>query len=119
MKEIKYRVYQPIAKKFYYWGFVEKGTFIGVPVGAGLTLDDCLEKSQQYTGLKDRNGKEIYVGDVIKAIGWKGSAYSGDVVEFRDGAFECSYGCRVSSYSNLPIEVIGNIHENPELVGGD
>lgn len=63
MKEIKFRIYQPLDKKFYYWGFIEE-QFVGIPTGAGLSIKECLEGSQQYTGAKDKNGNEIYT-DVI------------------------------------------------------
>ena len=73
---------------------------------------DCI--LMQFTGLLDKNGKEIYEGDIVKIGRVK------FVVEFRDGSFEI-IGINVVSvakishdYSN--IEVIGNIYENPELL---
>ena len=79
----------------------------------------------QYIGLKDKNGKEIYEGDVVRIR----SQYETDepvdsvaIVCFRDGAFRCSFhdmllGEKVCSGSsgNWNMEVIGNIYENPEL----
>jgi len=62
MREIKFR--QPIFlngkfHKFHYWGDI-KGGFVG-PMKANQGRD-----SEQYTGLKDKNGKEIYENDIVK-----------------------------------------------------
>ena len=88
----------------------------------------------QYTGLKDKNGKRIFEGDMIKPFD---DEVDKMVVEFRNGQFllclygehgymaeygweeEGNYGCfeaePLSSYGD-DIEVIGNIHDNPELL---
>jgi len=70
----------------------------------------------QFTGLKDKNGKEIYEGDIVKSEAWSPSTYE---VGFREGAF-CFYR-EDSLYANNPeylfkFEIIGNIYENPELI---
>ncbi|WP_413527394.1 YopX family protein [Marinilactibacillus psychrotolerans] len=66
----------------------------------------------QYTGLKDRNGKEIYEGDVIKASIECGILVTGQVY-WNYGALEVQ-GYVFKQLNNL--EVIGNIYENPELL---
>ena len=67
-----------------------------------------------FTGLTDKNGVGVYEGDLYNHIT---SGYSG-VIKFGDGCFYCDH-VYLSRYSLLNInngEVIGNIHENPELL---
>lgn len=73
----------------------------------------------QFTGLHDKNGKEIYEGDVVKHRGRHGTTTS--VVEFKDGCFNVGYHYGSSTrvkpmLLNKRMEIIGNIHENPDLL---
>jgi len=67
----------------------------------------------QFTGLLDKNGKEIYEGDIATDI--NDESYQ---VQFSDGAFEVIHdGNVVEPLGELAsdIEIIGNIYENPTL----
>lgn len=69
----------------------------------------------QFTGLYDKNGKEVFEGDVIKAPNGT-RVYQ---VVFEMGAFRLigkKQPIKQSSYLIKTMEIIGNIHENPELL---
>ena len=78
---------------------------------------------RQYTGLKDKNGVEIYESDIIKAIWSKdcdeyiaNEEWIGDIF-FNYGSFDINGEWCVSlNCFNGTLEVIGNIYENPELL---
>lgn len=87
--------------------------------GLFLPFQNVLEL-MQFTGLKDKNGKEVYEGDIIQC--WYGGDKHGAVekVEFKDGAFilrhrttPISFYLEYDGTYTTDIEVIGNIYENP------
>lgn len=72
---------------------------------------------QQYTGLKDKKGKEIFEGDIIRGQDDDGNInknYKNTWVEFQKGCFANHYWGHCLYDSEL--EVIGNIYQNPELL---
>jgi uncharacterized phage protein (TIGR01671 family) len=81
----------------------------------------------QSTGLKDKKGKEIYEGDIVKFSDCDDDAYVTPVVWDKNyacfgvsfsGKYPISFDYLEEFYTELKdIEVVGNIYENPELVG--
>lgn len=116
MREIKFRAWEMTLKQMLIVTNLHLDTK-GAHLSKGKTvlLSHTLI-AMQYTGLKDKNGKEIYEGDILRH---NREAYIGKVW-FCDGCFmtDCEgFGNQPMNDLDLGwIEVIGNIYENPELL---
>lgn len=115
MKEIKFRFFCPPAK-----GFVQDYKFSGLI--KELFEKDPLLIPSQCTGLKDKNGKEVFEGDIIE-IGENGFREKKTaVIDFLYGAFVAKFiGAQGTMnfmflYQIGLFEVVGNKFENPELL---
>ena len=117
MREIKFRCWEGYTseKEFEYYSFKEHNMWV-----LHELRDDATERLQQYTGLLDKQGKEIYEGDIIefydsamkKCVGeivWSDRLAGFNIMGKSESIFDKSF----DNESNM---VIGNIYENPELL---
>lgn len=115
MREIKFRAWDKLRKCFEERPFVisKEGKTFYEYIGGGQ-IEDYHLVLMQFTGLKDKNGKEIYSGDILKARYFNGDLKV-SAVEYneKECAFTLSNGAFFGRFEN---EVIGNIYENPDLL---
>lgn len=130
-REIKFRVWLPNMLQFIYeFEMTNKGKIvIYLKDGTRSELNSAV--LQQYTGLKDKNGTEIYEGDILE-LDYEGLEKTRHKVVWQPvehyPAFDlippiyysecnCLSEMKCAGYDNY--EVIGNIYENPELLEKD
>lgn len=118
MENLKFRVWDTLEERFithdkgYQGHYVLSlnGKFNNLQNGSGGK--ECIV--QQYTSLQDKNGKEIYEGDILhvgNASGWNSLVY------FENGSFRLNtWELYLFIKDGTLIEIIGNIFENPELL---
>ena len=133
IRDIKFRAWNKNTKKMYKIGQItfEKGIWNYQPddreyIGMSIPYQPSFIL-MQYTGLKDKNGKEIYEGDIVKIKHeYDNTEYICEII-YLDGAFRTKkfifgsyYDCLYYWYADdCEIEVVGNIYDNPELLGGN
>lgn len=133
MRDIKFRVWDKETKHMHICGEdvhdtinfeieTNRAYYYNLQNGCGSLREDSDYVLMQYTGLKDKNGKEIYEGDIIKicAEGLGGEAIGKIVYDEYDLAFVLKNEVEELSeclwYAEQQLEVIGNIYDNPELL---
>ena len=122
MREIKFRVWDTYRNKMIKWDELHSDSnYLCLMVFDG---NGYRTRAMQYTGLKDKNGREIYEGDIIVGT-YKDMGTDTGLVVFKG----CGFKVEIPNvgddelvdwerYSGS-IEVIGNIYDNPELLKED
>ena len=120
MREIKFRAWDKLFREMFDVAMVSReAVFHTTPqlksvMPNGVPLNQV--KLMQYTGLKDKNGKEIYEGDIVKVtdaltsryeITWRNGAWHGKLNTTSTPLYFSLFDC----VSGTQCEVIGNIYE--------
>ena len=127
MREIKFRAWDVLGKRMFYGVGVRENRVMFTPeiyqstwnVGENfLEATKNFEKynfiPMQFTGLHDKNGKEIYEGDIIQEVDLNTRIYQ---VLWDDFRWVLQAKITQRHFKDaFQMEVIGNIYENPELV---
>lgn len=111
MRDLKFRAYNTIVKR------MSENTTIKELYRLGDTVQWQHIHIMQYTGIKDKKGKEIYEGDIVFCEQWNPKTYK---VCFIEGCFSLCF-LENGDYSadihyTEDFEIIGNIYENKELI---
>jgi uncharacterized phage protein (TIGR01671 family) len=118
MREIKFRAWDKEKKKM--WTPIRAWNFAHGDIELHKLAEPHSDKFEdeveimQFTGLHDKNGKEIWEGDIVR-----NSNLGGKIIEIKwDTHFWSAGGTGLvlSSSEKFGVEVLGNIYENPELL---
>ncbi len=127
MRQIKFRAWDPEANRGHKWifdGFAvsEDGKFLQNMHERGEYSGEYGDKIilMQFTGLLDKNSKEIYEGDIVE-IDFEGSKEKGQIIWENKRSRFMWLDNRNDDYGIFEIDrhgrkIVGNIYENPELL---
>lgn len=118
-REIKFRAWDKDKKKMFLVATVSKVYGIEADCAVNKNGDTSIYNAEimQYTGLKDKNDKEIYEGDIVE---YDDETHAVIIWNERETCFEGSVIESGSHYwiHKQALTIIGNIYENPELLKG-
>ena len=134
-REIKFRAWDKVRKEYLSGGQVLIAILKGNrpksnPVYLDILKDADMYKDrfvlEQFTGLHDKNGKEIYEGDIIEYGGQQYLDVFRALIKYKDDRFIADWHCDVFFRKDVhfwtterKVQVIGNIYSNPELLKED
>lgn len=113
MRPLKFRVWSPTYKTMLYPEQRAESPLINIR-GESISRIAGEFIFQQFTGLLDKNGKEIYEGDIMK---WQDLyGIHSESVEWADYSYKPFYDPRDGGIESGETEILGNLYETPELL---
>lgn len=124
MRELKFRIWMN-------GRYNDKDEWIHIDTEGNVCIPQCYNEDccplddqsifliEQYTGLKDKNGKEIYEGDIVLFEDHCSEEPEIGIgnIEFEEGIFCVNWpDSGFQPLNEVEVKIIGNIHENPELL---
>lgn len=109
-REIKFRIWDKMLGEMFDWQTVKKTSFEHYEKTEIETEPTLI--FEQYTGLKDCEGIEIYEGDIVLDK----DTYMIDEIKFSDSSWMLASTIDLLADYVSVVKIIGNIHENPELL---
>jgi uncharacterized phage protein (TIGR01671 family) len=123
MRELKFKFWNKLARRFLppsKYAIQGDGLYVSYDYEMMAWDDpssfgDSILVPCQYTGLKDKNGKEIYEGDILSYEGIHKVGNGVSIVSFDDGSFMIDEDIASKDWA-VEHEVVGNIFENSDLL---